>query len=65
MSIALIFKIAMIGLTVTILNGLLTKYNREEYAMMTTIVGLLIVLFMVLPLINDLFQMITSLFQLY
>ncbi|MBZ4666433.1 stage III sporulation protein AC [Mahella sp.] len=61
----LIFKIAAIGILVAILNRVLVQSGREEIAMMTTLAGLVIVLLMVVDLINQLFQTIKSIFQLY
>ena len=64
MNIALIFKIAAIGILITILNLVLTKAGREEIALMSTLAGLVIVLMMVAQLINELFQSVRTLFQL-
>ncbi|AEE95974.1 MAG: stage sporulation protein [Clostridiales bacterium] len=64
-NIDLIFKIATIGILVAILNRVLVQSGREEIAMMTTLAGLVIVLLMVIDLINQLFQTIKSIFQLY
>ena len=44
MSIDIIFKIAAIGILVTVLNQLLTRWGREDIAMVTTIAGLIVVL---------------------
>ncbi|MBC8528877.1 stage III sporulation protein AC [Christensenellaceae bacterium NSJ-44] len=64
MNIDLIFKIAAIGILITILNLVLTKAGREEIALMSTLAGLVIVLMMVAQLINELFQSVRTLFQL-
>ena len=47
MSIDLVFKIAAIGILVTVLSQLLTRAGRDDIAMLTTLTGLIIVLFMV------------------
>jgi stage III sporulation protein AC len=63
MSIDIVFKIAAVGILVTILNQVLVRSGREEMAMMTTLAGLVIVLFMVIGMISDLFQNIRNVFQ--
>lgn len=63
MDINMIFKIAAIGILVTILNQVLMRSGREEMAMMTTLTGLVIVLFMVIDLINKLFINVRNVFQ--
>lgn len=63
MSIDIVFKIAAVGILVTILNQVLARSGREEMAMMTTLAGLVIVLFMVIGMISDLFQNVRSVFQ--
>ncbi|MGI5970302.1 MAG: stage III sporulation protein AC [Oscillospiraceae bacterium] len=62
MEIDLIFKIAAVGIVVSVLNLLLSKSGREEQAVMTTIAGLIIVLVIILQEISKLFTLIRSLF---
>ncbi len=64
MDIEIIFKIAAVGLIVAVLNQVLSRSGREEYTMITTLAGLIIVLMMVLPYIRDLFDYIRSVFEL-
>ena len=64
MAIDLIFKIAAIGIIVSILNQVLSKSGREEQATMTTLTGLVVVLMMVAMKISELFELVKSLFQL-
>ena len=64
MEIDLIFKIAAIGIIVSILNQVLSRSGREEQATMTTITGLIVVLMMVAQKIADLFDLVKSLFDL-
>ncbi len=64
MDIDLIFKIAAIGIIVSILNQVLSKSGREEQATMTTLTGLVVVLMMVAQKISELFDMVKSLFNL-
>lgn len=49
MDVNFIFKIAAIGIIVAVLNQLLTRSGREEYAMITTLAGLVVVLMMIVP----------------
>ena len=56
MEVDLIFKIAAIGLVVAVMNQLLTKSDKGEYAMIITLVGLIVVVAMIIPEIEDLFS---------
>ena len=64
MDVNLIFKIAAIGIIVAVLNQLLIRSGREEQAMMTTLAGLVVVLFMIIQQISVLFETIKSVFGL-
>ncbi|MFU0833310.1 MAG: stage III sporulation protein AC [Oscillospiraceae bacterium] len=64
MDVDLIFKIAAIGIIVTVLNQVLEHSGREEQAMMTTLAGLIVVLMMIIQQISTLFQTIKSIFGL-
>lgn len=63
MDIDLIFKIAAIGIIVSILNQVLSRSGREEQATMTTIAGLIVVLMMIAQRISDLFELVKTLFE--
>lgn len=63
MDIDLIFKIAAIGIIVSILNQVLSRSGREEQATMTSLAGLVVVLMMVAQEIADLFDLVKSLFR--
>jgi stage III sporulation protein AC len=63
MYIDLIFKIAAIGIIVSILNQVLTRSGRDEQATMTTLAGLVVVLMIVAQQISDLFQLVKDLFH--
>lgn len=63
MDIDLIFKIAAIGIIVSILNQVLTRSGRDEQATMTTLAGLVVVLMMLAQKISDLFQLVKQLFD--
>ena len=58
MDVDLIFKIAGIGIIVAVLNQLLGRADKSEYAMLTTLAGILVVFFMVIPEIKELFKVI-------
>lgn len=64
MSVSLIFKIAAVGILVTILNQILKQSGREEHAFLLSLAGLLLVLTWIVPYIYDLFQTVQALFTL-
>ena len=64
MNVDLIFKIAAIGILVSVLNQVLTRSGREEQATMTTLAGLIVVLMMVVQKISELFDLVKVLFGL-
>ena len=64
MEIDLIFKIAAVGIIVSILNQVLVRSGREEQATMTTLAGLVVVLVMVVQEISSLFDLVKNLFDL-
>lgn len=63
MEVDLIFKIAAIGIIVSILNQVLSRSGREEQATMTSLTGLVVVLMMLTQKIAELFDLVKSLFQ--
>ena len=63
MEIDLIFKIAAIGIIVSILNQVLSRSGREEQATMTTLSGLVVVLMILAQKIADLFDLVKRLFE--
>ena len=64
MEIDLIFKIAAIGIIVSILNQVLSRSGREEQATMITLTGLVVVLMIVAQKIAELFELVKTLFGL-
>lgn len=64
MNIDLLFKIAGIGILVSVLNQVLTKAGREDQAMLTTLTGLIIVLMIVINEIGTLFSAVKTVFKL-
>ena len=63
MEIDLIFKIAAVGIIVSILNQVLVRSGREEQATMTTLAGLVVVLMILLREISALFDLAKALFD--
>lgn len=63
MDVELIFKIAAVGIIVSILNQVLVRSGREEQATMTTLAGLVVVLIIVVQKIAQLFDLVKSLFH--
>ncbi len=63
MEIELIFKIAAVGIIVSILNQVLSRSGREEQATMTTLAGLVVVLMIVAERIAALFDLVKTLFE--
>ncbi len=64
MTISLIFKIAAVGILVTILSQVLKHSGRDEHAFMISLAGLILVLFWIVPYIYELFETIQNLFTL-
>ena len=63
MDIDLIFKIAAIGIIVSILNQVLARSGRDEQATMTTLAGLVVVLMMLAQKIAELVDLVQTLFE--
>jgi stage III sporulation protein AC len=63
MDIDLIFRLAALGVLVAVLNILLTRSGREEQALMVTIAGLVLALFLVVQKISELFALVRRLFS--
>lgn len=64
MEITIVFQIAAVGILVAVLNQVLIRAGREEQAMMTTLAGLVVVLFWIIQYISELFETVQTLFQL-
>lgn len=64
MDVDLIFKIAAIGIIVSVLNQVLIRSGREEQAMLTTLAGLIVVLMMMIYEISTLFETVKTVFNL-
>ena len=64
MDVDFIFRVAAIGIIVTVLHQVLVRSGREEQAMLTTLAGLVVVLLMVVNAVAELFTTVKSLFGL-
>ena len=64
MNVDLIFQIAGVGIIVAVLNQLLSRAGRDEQALLTTIAGLVAVLFILAQQIGDLFDTVKNIFSL-
>ena len=64
MGVSLIFKIAAVGILVTILSQILKHSGRAENAFLISLAGLILVLTWIVPYIYELFQTIQALFSL-
>ena len=64
MDVNLIFKIAAVGILVSVISQVLKHSGREEHAFLTSLAGLILVLFWIIPYIYELFETIKKLFQL-
>ncbi len=56
MEVDLIFKIAAIGIIAAVMNQILSKSDKGEYAMLITLAGIVIVVIMIIPEIEELFS---------
>lgn len=64
MDISIVFKIAAVGILVSVINQILSKSGRDEQAMLATLAGLVVVLYWVIQYISELFDEIQTLFML-
>lgn len=62
MGVIIIFKIAAVGIVVTVLSQVLKHSGREEQAFLLSLAGLIIVLFWIVPYISELFETMETLF---
>ena len=64
MEVELIFKIAAVGILVSAISQILKHSGREEHAFLTSLAGLLLVLYWIIPYISQLFSSIKDMFSL-
>ena len=65
MSVDIIFKIAAIGILITVITQVLKKSDRDDVATLVSLVGLIIVLSLVINMVSELFDTIKNIFYLY
>ncbi|NPV70860.1 MAG: stage III sporulation protein AC [Firmicutes bacterium] len=65
MNVDLIFRIAGIGIIVSVLHTVIKQAGKEEYAWLATLAGIVIVLSMVIQVINQFFEAVKTMFRLY
>lgn len=65
MDISIIFKIAAIGILITVVCQILKKSDREDFATLVSIAGLIIVLTLVVNMVAELFQSLKDIFNFY
>ena len=64
MSVTIIFKIAAVGIVITVLGQVLKHSGREEQAFLVSLAGLIMVLFWIIPYISELFSSIKDMFSI-
>ena len=64
MDIQIIFKIASIGILTAVTNQILKYAGKDEIATLTTLAGVVVVLFLIIDMVSELFEMVKSLFLL-
>lgn len=64
MEVSIIFKIAAVGIVVSVLNQILKQNGREDQASLTSLAGLLMVIYWILPYILELFITLKKLFEM-
>jgi stage III sporulation protein AC len=65
LNVDLIFKIAGLGILISVLHIILEQANKKEQAQMVTLAGVVVVLIMVVQLIGQLFTTVRSVFHLF
>lgn len=65
MDISIIFKLAAVGIIVTVVCQILKKSERDDIATIVSLVGLIIALTVVISMISDLFAQIKQLFDIF
>jgi stage III sporulation protein AC len=65
MDVSIIFKIAAIGILITVITQILKKSDRDDIATLVSLAGLIIVLTFVINMVSDLFDTIKNIFYLY
>jgi stage III sporulation protein AC len=64
MDIGVVFQIAAVGILVAVLSQVLQRAGRDDQAMITSLAGLIVVLFWIIQYISQLFSTIRELFNI-
>lgn len=64
MEVDLIFKIAAVGIIITVLNQVLIRSGREDQAMLVALAGVIVVLFIIIEQVSGLFDAVKTIFGL-
>ncbi len=59
----LVIKIAAVGIIVAVLQQILSRSGRDEYAMLTVLAGILAVVAMLIPELKELYASVNSVFE--
>ena len=65
MDISIIYKIAALGIIITVVCQILKKSDRDDIAMFVSIIGVILVLTVVVGMVGELFQEIKDVFELF
>lgn len=65
MDIDIILKVGAIGIIVAVFNQILTRTGREEQAMFVTLAGVIVVMALIINMLNDLFNEVKTIFNIY
>ena len=65
MDISILFKIAAIGILITVITQILKKSDRDDIATLVGLAGMIIVLTLVIGMIADLFETVKNIFYLF
>jgi len=65
MNIGILFKIAALGLIVTVICQILKKSDRDDIATLVSLIGLILVLTIVVQMVGNLFEEIYAIFEMY
>ena len=65
MNVDVIFKIAAIGILITVITQVLKKSDRDDIATLVALAGLIIVLTLVINMVSELFETVKNIFSLY
>ena len=64
MDLSFLLKIAGIGIIVAIIQQMLSKTGREEFATLTVITGIIVVIAMIIPRLSSVIDEVSSIFNL-